>query len=140
MQALAPLFVAVLVLASADAMAACEAAFSDGRVTYGKSTQKSMSSILVCSGKSQAVVRDRSPAISPEGSVYKSSAGLSDSHARQAESVAIITRELLRSRDQLNVIKAPYKGGSVDLDAVKRLESDVEALESELKRLARNTP
>jgi uncharacterized small protein (DUF1192 family) len=49
-------------------------------------------------------------------------------------------QELLRSRDQLNAHQHSGKSGSVDLTAVKRLESDIAALKNELKRLGRSTP
>ena len=125
---------AVLTLGNVEAMAACEAASSDGRVIYGKSTPKPSSSMLVCGARAREAVR--SSAHSPAKDVAKNPSVIySDSAEGLAERVAIITLELNRSRDQLSVLQAHAKNAPVNRDAVKRLESDVGALENELDRL-----
>lgn len=143
MRAMLSLVVVVLSLASADALSSCEVASSDSRVIYGKSIQKGGSSLLMCRGISEFGSVGRSQARVPsiaESTAKPSSAGTTDSPEVRSERVAILMQELLRSRDHLNAHQRSGKGGSVDLAAVKRLESDIAALKNELKRLGRSTP
>ena len=123
-----------------SALAACNTPSSDSRVIYGVAGQNHPTSLLMC-GRIRSPESPTQRAVPATTEVQKEGAqrltALNPAGVR-SERIAILMRELERTKEQLNSLRQSTHGQSIETNDSSRLEADLVALKSELRRLGHN--